>query len=472
MRKRVSIQDGCQGTPDAKGTLQRPPGWLHRGGSAVGHEASGERGPDADPGGRLAILMVVEDRRLCDSLAALLRVVEYKVVNVYSGAEALTEVKNGRFDAAVIDVKLPDVEGVEVLEALREADPHVGALMLSEADTLERAVESLRRGADSFLLMPSDPDDLLVRLGKVARLKRLQRGLEESEARYGELLKDIEVGAYQSDLEGNFTAMNPSGAEILGFEGPGDILDGRLKVWETYFSRDEHEALQKKVLREGEVRRALRRYRRRDGTLGWLETTIKARKGEGGAIIGFEGVFRDVTDRFWYREVLEALHGLFADLGEVKTVEEVGGLTLEFLRWALDIEAGGFATVNDGVVRHIERDTGDGELFEMPFDVRSVASRAVITGETQAVTDARENRDRASAPFDWGEEIWSVLVIPVKLGGEVIALIEAGSTRPEAFSDEDIKLVEIVGVQVASTLYRLVRSKLEAGRGVKLGDFM
>ncbi len=472
MRKGVSIQDGCQDTPDAKGTLQRSPRWLHRGRSAVGYEASGGRGQEADPGGRLAILIVVEDRRLCDSLAALLRVVDYEVVNVYSGAEALTEVKNRRFDAAVIDVKLPDIEGIEIHEALREADPHVGTLMLSEEDTLEHAVESLRRGADSFLLMPSDPDDLLVRLGKVTRLKRLQRELKEAEARYRELLKDIEVGAYQSDLDGNFTTINPFGAEILGFEGPGDILDGRLKVWETHFSRDEHEALQKKVLREGEVRRVLRHYRRRDGTLGWLETTIKARKGEGGAIIGFEGVFKDVTDRFWYREMLEALHGLFADLSEVKTVEEAGGLSLEFLKGALDIEAGGFATVNDGVVRYIEWNTGEGELFEMPFDVRSVASRAMITGESQAVTDARESRDRASAPFDWGEEIWSILVIPVKLRGEVIALIEVGSTRPEAFSDEDIKLVEIIGEQVASALYRLVRSKLEAGRGVKLGDFM
>lgn len=472
MRKGVSIQDGPQGTPDAKGTLQRSLRWLHRGGWAVVHEAPGDRGPDADPGGRLAILMVVEERRLCDSLAALLRVVDYKVVNVYSGADALTEIKNGRFDAAIIDVKLPDVEGVEVLEALRKADPHVGALMLFEQDTLERAVESLRRGADAFLLMPSDPDDLLVRLGKVARLKRLQRGLEEAEARYRELLKDIEVGAYQSDLDGNFTAMNPSGAEILGFEGPREILDGRLKVWETYFSRDEHEALQKKVLREGEVRRALRCYRRHDGTFGWLETTIKARKGEGGAIIGFEGVFRDVTDRFWYREVLEVLHGLFADLSEVKTVEEAGGLTLEFLRWAFDIEAGGFATLNDGIVRHIERGTKDGELLEMPLDIKNIVSRAVITGETQVFTETGVNRDRASAPFDLEEEIWSVLVVPVKLGGEVIALIEAGSTRPDTFSDEDIKLVEIMGEQVASTLYRLVRSKLEAGKGVKLEDFM
>lgn len=443
-----------------------------QGASVAGRTSSGNTTAEADPGEKPAILLVVEDRRLCDSLAALLRVVDYDVFNVYSGAEALVAASRMRFDAAVIDTELRDMDAVEVLMALREADPDLGALMVSCADTLQYAIESLKRGADAFVMKPSDPEDLLLKLGKVARLKRLQRDLRESEARYRGLFESIGDGAFQSDLEGNFTAINCAGAEILGFEGPEGVLCGGVKEWETYVSREEHEVMKMKVLRQGEVRSVFRRFRRRDGALGWLETTVRVRRDTGGAVAGFEGVFRNVTDRFRYQVMLEALHGLFADFVEADSVEEVGELTLEFLRGALDIDAGSFATVDDGVIRHIVGNTVDLDPFEAYLNGWSISLRAVSTGEPQVATDALMDLDRISDSIDRDSEICSLLVVPVKLGCEVIALIEAGSARPDAFTDEDIKLVEIVGEQVSSTLYRLVRSKLDVGPDVKLKDYM
>ena len=82
------------------------------------------------------------------------------------------------------------------------------------------------------------------------------------------------------------------------FDGPEEVVNGGLKVQDTYMSRDEMEALHMKVIEEGQVSRVLRRFRRRNGSLGWLETTIKTRRGAAAAVIGFEGIFRDVTDSF------------------------------------------------------------------------------------------------------------------------------------------------------------------------------
>lgn len=434
--------------------------------------SSGGMTPEADAGNRPTILLIIEDRRLCDSLAALLRVIEYDVVNVYSGIEALTLAGKRHFDASVIDMKLIDVDAVDVLKALREADPDVGTLMLSSKDALGDAIESVKMGADAFVMKPSDPDDLILKLGKVARLKRLQRELRESEARYRELSENIGDGAFQSDLEGNLTAMNRAGAKILGFDHPEELLFNGVKEREIFISRDEHESLRMKALREGEVRQALRRFRRRDGSLGWLKTTVRAMKDSEETVVGFEGVFRDVTDRFRYREILEVMHGLFADLGEADSVEEVGELTLEFLRGALDIDAGSFATVDDGVFRHIVGNISDVIPFEASLNGWCVSSRAMSTGEPQLATDALVDLDRISDSFDRDDKICSLLVVPVKLGVEVIALIEAGSARPDAFTDEDIKLIEIVGEQVSSTLYRLVRSKIDVGPDVRLKDYM
>jgi len=456
---------------DSSDLAETPEGqaWRYRGEAVVSRADQSKRDGEISHGGRLAILLVDDDRRLCDSLAALLSVVGYDVVNVYEGLEALAAAGIRPFDAAIIDISLPDVGGAEVLRRLREADPEMGTLVLSGAETLGDVIESLNMGADAFALKPSNPEVLLSKVGKVARLGRLQRGLGGPEAGFGDLFENIGDGVFRSDLEGNYTAMNRAGAGILGFDGPEGLLYGRLKVWEIFSSREEYEALMMGVLDEGEARRVLSRFRKRDGDLGWLETTLKTRKGADGAVIGFEGVFRDVTDRIRYQETLEALYGFCADLGEVEAVDEIGGLTIEFLRATLGIDRGGFAVVDGDVITWMGR-AGERELRELPPGGQHLVSRAVYTGEVQMIRDIQS--DQGSFLENLGEGIQSVLVVPVKRDGEVVASLDMGSSRPNAFTEEDVKLVEFVGEHIASAMDRLVRVRFGMRPSTNLSDFL
>ena len=68
------------------------------------------------------------------------------------------------FDAVIIDVDLPDGEGVKLLERVKGKDGDAGTLMLSEQSAFEHAVESLNHRADAFLLKPTDPGDLITKL--------------------------------------------------------------------------------------------------------------------------------------------------------------------------------------------------------------------------------------------------------------------------------------------------------------------
>jgi GAF domain-containing protein len=86
------------------------------------------------------------------------------------------------------------------------------------------------------------------------------------------------------------------------------------------------------------------------------------------------------------------------------------------------------------------------------------------------VHDTRQDRDCTSIWVE-GEGVLSMLVVPVKLGDEVVSVIEIGSARPHAFSDEDRKLVEIVGEHVRSALDRLVQSKFDTRLNLRLSDF-
>jgi PAS domain S-box-containing protein len=426
----------------------------------------------AEPDERLRVLLVDDDVRLCDSLAALLRVVGYDALNVYSGAEALALLGKRGFDAIIIDINLPDMEGVKLLERVKREDSDTGTLMLSDKASFEHAVESLNRGADAFLLKPTDPDDLITKLEKVSRLKRLERDVRVSEERYRELFENIGDGAFQMDLEGNYTDLNQAGAEIFGYDDPVDVVGGSVKAWDTFVSRDEYEVLKTKILLEGEVRRTLRRFRRRGGSLGWLETTMRTRRDAQGNLVGMEGIFRDISDRIRYQEMLEALYGLWADMAEVETVEEAGELTLVFLRAMLGIDIGVFSIIEGEVIKPVGEGDDERSQGEYPLKGQNVVSRAVRTGEAQLVPDAREGPNQNASPSANLGQVRSELAVPVKMVDGIIGVIHIARVKPIPFNSEDLKLVEIIAERLALTLERIVRSKIGSKTGMSLKDFL
>ena len=472
MRNRSSVDEGGLGLQDAIGAPRHAARWRYRGEAVSGRGVGSIDSCAPAAVGRPSILLVEDDRRLCDSLASLLRVVDYEVLSVYSGAEAVAAVETREFDAAVIDMDLPDVDGVEVLRAIRGADPELGVLLMAGAASLERAAESLDLGADAFIAIPANPDLLLSRLGRLARLKGLERRLGESEARYRELVEGIDEGVFRTDAEGRYLMINQAGAELLGYDRPRNVLECGLGVWGTLFSLEERETLRARVLREGRVRTALGRFRRSDGNLGWLETTIKAVQDAGGAIVGFEGFFREVSDRIGYLETLEALQGFWADLGEVDGLEEICGLAVEFLNGVIGFETASFTVVNVLLLNKLARQIWNNDPQNKVVKDRRAIVRAVRTGEIQIIPDTCEEMGYTQNPLADVDGATSVLAVPVKLGGEVVAVIDVSCARPGGFLDEERKLVEIVADHVASAIDRLVLTNFGPKPGVKLKDFI
>ena len=421
---------------------------------------------------RFSVLVVDDDRGFCDRLSSLLRVVDYNVVNVYSGEDAIHAANEYLFDAALIEINLPDMDGVEVLRRLRGDDPGLGAVMMSEVATLEQTIGSLNGGADAFILKPAKPDVLLSRLSNVIRIKRLEMELRQSEANYRELFENIGDGAFQTNLQGDYTVVNRAAAEILGFDGPEAVVNGGLKVWDTYMSHNEMEVLHMKVIEEGQVSRALRRFRRRNGSLGWLETTIKTRRGAAAAVIGFEGIFRDVTDSIRYQEILESLYGLWADLEYVDTVDQVGAMTIEFLGVMLEAEFGSFMVVEGDTLRRVGKGVSEYEAPHQPLRGTSIASKVARTGIARIVSDTRFYVEGPPMSGKGDEEVRSIVAVPVKIGDGVVAVIEIGSTKPVAYSEEDSKLMEIIAEHIGSALDRLIKTKFGLRTNLKLRDFM
>jgi two-component system, OmpR family, response regulator MprA len=115
------------------------------------------------------VLVVDDERAVRESLRRALVLEGYEVEMASSGREALESVGSGRADVVVLDVLMPDVDGLEVCRRLRSSGDRVPVLMLTARDAVSDRVEGLEAGADDYLVKPFDLDELIARLRALLR---------------------------------------------------------------------------------------------------------------------------------------------------------------------------------------------------------------------------------------------------------------------------------------------------------------
>ena len=117
----------------------------------------------------MSILVVDDDRALREVLRRALQLGGYDVRLAESGASALTEVSSELPEALVLDIGLPDIDGLEVCRLLRREGNRVPVLMLTARDAVADRIEGLDAGADDYLVKPFDIDELKARLRALLR---------------------------------------------------------------------------------------------------------------------------------------------------------------------------------------------------------------------------------------------------------------------------------------------------------------
>jgi two-component system response regulator MprA len=117
----------------------------------------------------MRLLVVDDDRALRDVLRRALTLAGYDVRLAESGAGALAEVTGSVPDAVVLDVGLPDIDGLEVCRLLRREGNRVPVLMLTARDAVSDRIDGLDAGADDYLVKPFDIDELKARLRALLR---------------------------------------------------------------------------------------------------------------------------------------------------------------------------------------------------------------------------------------------------------------------------------------------------------------
>lgn len=137
----------------------------------------------------MRILIVEDDPLLNRSLAATLRDEHYAVDTAMDGEEGLIKAREDIYDAIVLDVMMPILDGWQVLEQLRP-EIKTPILMLTARDTIPDRIRGLNKGADDYLIKPFDSDELVARLNA---LIRRSSGLSHSEIQIEYLLLDTSL---------------------------------------------------------------------------------------------------------------------------------------------------------------------------------------------------------------------------------------------------------------------------------------
>jgi DNA-binding NtrC family response regulator len=131
---------------------------------------------------RLIRLLVVDDEaRFVETLTKRLRARGLFVEGANSGQEALATLATKPFDVVLLDVRMPGMDGVETLRAIKRDHPSIQVVLLSGNASINAAIEGMRVGAMDYLLKPADFEDIL---GKVE--EAFEKKLLEEEKRGGQ----------------------------------------------------------------------------------------------------------------------------------------------------------------------------------------------------------------------------------------------------------------------------------------------
>lgn len=133
------------------------------------------------------ILVVDDDESIRKTLASILEEKGYGVDTAENGDEAIRKSKTKFYNLALIDIRLPDMEGTKLLTAMKESTPKMVKIIITGYPSLQNAIEAVNKGADAYILKPFNMDSVLNTIKE--HLKKQQQAKKYSEEKVAEFIE-------------------------------------------------------------------------------------------------------------------------------------------------------------------------------------------------------------------------------------------------------------------------------------------
>ena len=157
------------------------------------------------------ILLVEDEEHLIDAIKLNLELEEYTVKIAEDGKKAIDLWENQRFDLILLDIMLPNVDGLTVCETIRLKDSEIPILILSAKGSSTDRIQGLKAGADDYLLKPFNLEELLLRIQiLIKKGEKLRQNRSEVDEKFNFGLNSINFTTYEfegvNDQKGQLTA--------------------------------------------------------------------------------------------------------------------------------------------------------------------------------------------------------------------------------------------------------------------------
>ena len=161
------------------------------------------------------ILVIDDDRAMRESCRRTFRTTEFRVSTAEDGATGLERVRDLKPDIALVDLRMPDLDGIDVVEEIKKIDPTIVSIVITGYPSTEAAVEALRTGAYDFIPKPFTPQDLrsVAQRGLETRRKALEAA---AILRQKQEMKDLLISLVSHQLRSPLTAVQGYFELILG----------------------------------------------------------------------------------------------------------------------------------------------------------------------------------------------------------------------------------------------------------------
>ena len=166
-------------------------------------------------GSPLRVLVVDDEVNIAELISMALRYEGWQVSMAHTGSRAVAAAKEFRPDAVVLDMMLPDFDGLEVLRRMRTSDPEVPVVFLTARDSVEDRVAGLTAGGDDYVTKPFSLEEVVARLRGLMRRSGARQGSSSSVLTVGDL--SLDEDSHEVSRDGVEISLTATEFELLRF---------------------------------------------------------------------------------------------------------------------------------------------------------------------------------------------------------------------------------------------------------------
>ena len=189
-----------------------------------------------------SILIVDDDVSISRSLALIFTRKGYEAETAVTAQEGLEKAQERSFHIALIDIKLPDMPGIDLLKKLKDINLKINCMIITGHASVENAVKSLELGASAYITKPLDMDDVLNRIKEALDKQQLEQELVESEERYRSVFENTGTATAIIEEDMTLSTVNAQCEKLIGYSK--EEIENKMK-WTDFVLKEDLEKMKR-----------------------------------------------------------------------------------------------------------------------------------------------------------------------------------------------------------------------------------